>query len=94
MSNIQKSWPTARSPGGSPPDPEYGKYLDAGGELAELDPGDEGSADALDLATSNLLDLTFDVIARRIDNTNQLDTEHRDALDDMPAGRFVTPHPS
>ena len=41
--------PTARSPGGVRPDPEYDDFLDAGGELADLDSGDEEVAEKLDL---------------------------------------------
>ena len=46
--------PTARTPGGVRPDPEYDDFLDAGGELADLDSGDEEVAEKLDLATKRL----------------------------------------
>ena len=78
--------PTARSPGDTRPHPEYSNFLDAGGELASLDDGDELSRGALEHALEEQNELTFDVLAKRIDETGQLGDKQRDELDDMPAG--------
>ena len=65
-------------------------FLDAGGELASLEDGDELSHGALEHALEEQNELTFDVLAKRIDKTGQLDDKQRDELDDMPAGEEQT----
>ena len=82
--------PTARSPGDTRPHPEYSNFLDAGGELASLDDGDELSRGALEHAVEEQNEHTFDVLAKRIDETGQLGDKQRDELDDMPAGEEQT----
>ena len=81
---------TARSPGDTRPHPQYEMFLDAGGELASLDDGDELSSGALEHAVAEQNELTFDILAKQIDETGQLDDKQRNELDDMPAGEAQT----
>ena len=71
---------TARNPGYTPPH-DYVKYLDVGGELADLE--STKNEKILKKGIQTCLKRPIEELFALIDSTGQADTAKRDAIDDM-----------
>ena len=71
---------TARNPGYTPPQ-DYVKYLDVGGELADLE--STKNEKILKKGIQTCLKRPIEELFALIDSTGQADTAKRDAIDDM-----------